>query len=141
MPDEPTTTATGTRSCCLFCLNYQLSKLAFQLVRQLVSQTKPITHFLRCLLPAFWTNSSSMGMCLPCLGGAADDVVVTPDPDTRRRQLAEAAEKRAKETTYRGVKNPEAVERKKKKQEETEKQAMTTSVSGGRGGGLKWQVG
>ncbi|PWA30469.1 hypothetical protein CCH79_00015354, partial [Gambusia affinis] len=59
-----------------------------------------------------------MGMCLPCLGGAADDVVVTPDP-----------------TAYRGVKNPEAVERKRKKQEETEKQAMTPSVSGG--GGLK----
>lgn len=39
------------------------------------------------------------------------------------------------QTAYRGVKNPEAVERKKKKQEETEKQAMTTSVSGG--GGLK----
>ncbi|XP_063758944.1 small VCP/p97-interacting protein isoform X4 [Eleginops maclovinus] len=38
-----------------------------------------------------------MGMCLPCLGGAADDVVVTPDPDIRRRQLAEAAEKRQKE--------------------------------------------
>ncbi|XP_046714820.1 small VCP/p97-interacting protein isoform X3 [Silurus meridionalis] len=40
-----------------------------------------------------------MGMCLPCLGGAADDVVVTPDPDpeTKRRQLAEAAEKRQKE--------------------------------------------
>lgn len=39
------------------------------------------------------------------------------------------------QTTYRGVKNPEAVERKRKKQEETEKQAMNTSVSGG--GGLK----
>uniref|UniRef100_A0A8C6UPM4 Small VCP/p97-interacting protein n=1 Tax=Neogobius melanostomus TaxID=47308 RepID=A0A8C6UPM4_9GOBI len=38
-----------------------------------------------------------MGMCLPCFGGAADDVAVTPDPDTRRRQLAEAAEKRQKE--------------------------------------------
>ncbi|XP_062245830.1 small VCP/p97-interacting protein isoform X2 [Platichthys flesus] len=38
-----------------------------------------------------------MGMCLSCFGGAADDVVVTPDPDARRRQLAEAAEKRQKE--------------------------------------------
>ncbi|KAM7396845.1 hypothetical protein PAMP_019853 [Pampus punctatissimus] len=45
-----------------------------------------------------------------------------------------------KRTAYRGVKNPEAVERKRKKQEETEKQEMTTSMSGG-GGGLKWQVG
>ncbi|XP_036962498.1 small VCP/p97-interacting protein isoform X2 [Acanthopagrus latus] len=41
-----------------------------------------------------------MGMCLPCLGGAADDVVVTPDPETRRRQLAEAAEKRQKEKSH-----------------------------------------
>lgn len=40
------------------------------------------------------------------------------------------------QTAYRGVKNPEAVEKKRKKQEEIEKQAMTTSVSGG-GGGLK----
>lgn len=39
------------------------------------------------------------------------------------------------QTTYRGVKNPEAVERKRKKQEEIEKQAMTPSASGG--GGLK----
>ena len=39
------------------------------------------------------------------------------------------------QTTYRGVKNPEAVERKRKKQEEIEKQAMTTSALGG--GGLK----
>ncbi|KAK3526794.1 hypothetical protein QTP70_033565 [Hemibagrus guttatus] len=38
-----------------------------------------------------------MGMCLPCLGGAADDVIVTPDPETKRRQLSEAAEKRQKE--------------------------------------------
>lgn len=64
---------------------------------------------------------------------------MTPDPETRRQQLAEAAEKRQKEIAYRGVKDPEAVERKRKKQEEVEKQTMTTSVSGG--GGLKWQVG
>ncbi|XP_076863659.1 small VCP/p97-interacting protein isoform X2 [Brachyhypopomus gauderio] len=38
-----------------------------------------------------------MGMCLPCLGGAAEDGVATPDPETKRRQLAEAAEKRQKE--------------------------------------------
>lgn len=36
---------------------------------------------------------------------------------------------------YRGVKNPEAVERKRKKQEEVNKETMSTSVSGG--GGLK----
>lgn len=40
------------------------------------------------------------------------------------------------QTAYRGVKNPEGVERKRKKQEEIEKTEMTTSGSGG-GGGLK----
>ncbi|XP_077424089.1 small VCP/p97-interacting protein isoform X2 [Vanacampus margaritifer] len=41
-----------------------------------------------------------MGMCLPCFGGAVDDAVDTPDPDTRRRHLAEAAEKRQKERSH-----------------------------------------
>ncbi|XP_077452183.1 small VCP/p97-interacting protein isoform X2 [Stigmatopora argus] len=41
-----------------------------------------------------------MGMCLPCFGGAVDDAVDTPDPDSRRRQLAEAAEKRQKERSH-----------------------------------------
>ncbi|XP_063053261.1 small VCP/p97-interacting protein isoform X2 [Engraulis encrasicolus] len=81
-----------------------------------------------------------MGMCLPCLGGAGEDAVETPDPETRRRQLAEAAEKRQKESSGRGIKNPEAVERKKRQQEEMEKQAMMSSSTSG-GGGLRWQVG
>ncbi|XP_061825666.1 small VCP/p97-interacting protein isoform X1 [Nerophis lumbriciformis] len=86
-------------------------------------------------------RNKRMGMCLPCLGGAVEDAVDTPDPETRRRQLAAAAEKRQTETAHRGVKNPAAVERKRKKQEEIEKQEISTSVSGGGGGGLRWQVG
>uniref|UniRef100_UPI00398F2B66 small VCP/p97-interacting protein n=1 Tax=Pristiophorus japonicus TaxID=55135 RepID=UPI00398F2B66 len=80
-----------------------------------------------------------MGMCLPCLGGAAEDVVETPEPETRRRQLADAAEKRQKENVHRGIKNPESVERKKKKQEEMERQEKNSTSTGG--GGLRWQVG
>uniref|UniRef100_A0A4W5RJ48 Uncharacterized protein n=1 Tax=Hucho hucho TaxID=62062 RepID=A0A4W5RJ48_9TELE len=45
------------------------------------------------------------------------------------------SEKRQNETTYRGVKNPQAVER-NKKNKEMEKQEMRPSPSGG-GGGLK----
>ncbi|XP_070296717.1 small VCP/p97-interacting protein-like [Salvelinus sp. IW2-2015] len=82
-----------------------------------------------------------MGMCLPCLGGPGNDLSTSPDRvsnlETRRRELAEAAEKRQKETTYRGVKNPQAVER-NKKNKEMEKQEMRPSLPGG---GLKWQVG
>ncbi|XP_067414274.1 small VCP/p97-interacting protein isoform X1 [Emydura macquarii macquarii] len=77
-----------------------------------------------------------MGLCLPCLGGAAEDVVETPDPESKRRQLAEAAEKRQMEASSRGVKNPYSVEQKKKKQEEMEKQ-IASSSSGGGGGGLR----
>ncbi|XP_055771091.1 small VCP/p97-interacting protein-like isoform X3 [Salvelinus fontinalis] len=84
-----------------------------------------------------------MEMCLPCLGGPGNDLSTTPDRETRRRELAEAAEKRQKETTYRGVKNPQAVER-NKKNKEMEKQEMRPSPpggGGGGGGGMKWQVG
>ncbi|XP_030056563.1 small VCP/p97-interacting protein [Microcaecilia unicolor] len=81
-----------------------------------------------------------MGLCLPCLGGAADDVVETPDPELKRRQLAEAAEKRQQEASSRGIKNPHSVEQKKKKQEEVEKWSSSAGPASG-GGGLRWQVG
>ncbi|OCT82077.1 small VCP/p97-interacting protein [Xenopus laevis] len=81
-----------------------------------------------------------MGLCLPCLGGAAEDVVETPDPEMRRRQLAEAAEKRQMEASNRGIKDPYSVEQKKKKKEEME-QALSSSAPAGEGGGLRWQVG
>ncbi|XP_056383789.1 small VCP/p97-interacting protein isoform X4 [Hyla sarda] len=88
-----------------------------------------------------------MGLCLPCLGGAADDVVETPDPvsrgssdpDLKRRQLAEAAEKRQMEAASRGIKNPMSVEQKKKKSQEVDN--MAGHSGGGGGGGLRWQVG
>ncbi|XP_029512037.1 small VCP/p97-interacting protein-like [Oncorhynchus nerka] len=79
-----------------------------------------------------------MGMCLPCLGGSGNDLSPTPDRETRRRQLAETAEQRQKETTSRGVKNPQAAER-NKKNKEMEKQEMRPSPPGG-GGGLKVEM-
>ncbi|KAM4779815.1 small VCP/p97-interacting protein isoform 3-T3 [Cyanocitta cristata] len=74
-----------------------------------------------------------MGQCLPCMGGAVKDVVETPDPEIKRRQLAEAAEKRQMEASSRGIKNAYAVEQKKKKQEEIEKR-IAASRPGGEGG-------
>ncbi|XP_073515561.1 small VCP/p97-interacting protein isoform X1 [Phyllobates terribilis] len=92
-----------------------------------------------------------MGLCLPCLGGAADDVVETPDPELKRRQLAEAAEKRqmevrslpAKQASSRGIKNPTSVDQKKKKKEEIDNMMANSAPAGGGGGGggLRWQVG
>uniref|UniRef100_A0A803TL36 Small VCP/p97-interacting protein n=1 Tax=Anolis carolinensis TaxID=28377 RepID=A0A803TL36_ANOCA len=60
--------------------------------------------------------------------------------EMRRRQLAEAAEKRQMEAASRGIKNPSSVEQKKKKQEEMEKRLESTGP-GPEGGGLRWQVG
>ncbi|KAF2979314.1 hypothetical protein EK904_012481 [Melospiza melodia maxima] len=80
-----------------------------------------------------------MGQCLPCMGDPVKDVVETPDPEIKRRQLAEAAEKRQMEASSRGIKNVQSVEQKKKKQEEIERR-MAASRPGGEGG-LRWQVG
>ncbi|KAM4899193.1 small VCP/p97-interacting protein [Sylvia borin] len=80
-----------------------------------------------------------MGQCLPCFGDAVKDVVETPDPEIKRRQLAEAAEKRQMEASSRGIKNPSSVEQKKKKQEEIERRAAASRPGGE--GGLRWQVG
>ncbi|XP_066467373.1 small VCP/p97-interacting protein [Tiliqua scincoides] len=77
-----------------------------------------------------------MGLCLPCMGGAAEDVVETPDPEMKRRQLAEAAEKRQMEAASRGIKNLASVEQKKRKQEEVEKRLESASP-GTEGGGLR----
>ncbi|KAG8438342.1 hypothetical protein GDO86_008867 [Hymenochirus boettgeri] len=79
-----------------------------------------------------------MGLCLPCLGGAAEDVVETPDPEMKRQQLLEAAEKRQREATNRGIRDPQSVAQKKKKKEEVDN-AMCTPAGGE--GGLRWQVG
>ncbi|XP_054057226.1 small VCP/p97-interacting protein [Rissa tridactyla] len=89
--------------------------------------------------PALPAVGLAMGLCLPCMGGAVKDVVETPDPEIKRRQLAEAAERRQMEASSRGIKNVYSVEQKKKKQEEIEKR-IAASGSGGEGG-LRWQVG
>ncbi|XP_056383790.1 small VCP/p97-interacting protein isoform X5 [Hyla sarda] len=62
-----------------------------------------------------------------------------PPQDLKRRQLAEAAEKRQMEAASRGIKNPMSVEQKKKKSQEVDN--MAGHSGGGGGGGLRWQVG
>ncbi|KAL5010615.1 hypothetical protein ScPMuIL_012920 [Solemya velum] len=80
-----------------------------------------------------------MGICLPCLGGQADDYSNQPSPETRRQNQAEAAEKRKQEIESRGVKDPEGLKRKQLRKEEIEKKAERNT--GGTGEGLRWQVG
>ncbi|XP_074662512.1 small VCP/p97-interacting protein-like [Tubulanus polymorphus] len=80
-----------------------------------------------------------MGMCLPCLGGASEDYD-QPDPETRRRQAAEAAEKRKSDQDKKGIKDPEALKQKQKRLAELEKKQ---ELAGNRNeqDGLKWQMG
>ena len=49
--------------------------------------------------------------------------------ETRRRQQAEAAERRLHEREGHGIKDPEALKRKQRRQEELEKQSATASSS------------
>ncbi|XP_041352579.1 small VCP/p97-interacting protein-like [Gigantopelta aegis] len=79
-----------------------------------------------------------MGICLSCLNGPSEDYD-EPDPETRRRQLAEAADRRMAENERKGIKDPDTLKRKQKRQDEMEKRAETQG--GSEGGGLRWQVG
>lgn len=79
-----------------------------------------------------------MGICWSCLEGKDGDNN-EPSPETKRKQLAEAAEKRQKNIEGRGVKNPEALKRKQQRQEEIQKKADLNPGTGG--SNLKWQVG
>ena len=47
-----------------------------------------------------------MGALLDCLN-PADESVPTPDPEAKRRQMLEAAERRKADENARGLKNPE----------------------------------
>nr|XP_021154970.1 small VCP/p97-interacting protein [Columba livia] len=90
--------------------------------------------------PGAWHRVPSL-CCVPALSLAlvwrVCDIIEAKE--IKRRQLAEAAEKRQMEASSRGIKNVYSVEQKKKKQEEIEKR-MAASGSGGEGG-LRWQVG
>ena len=53
--------------------------------------------------------------------------------DTRRKQQAEAAERRQKENEGRGVKDPEALKKKQQRKEELEKKAEMAGSQQGEG--------
>ncbi|KAF6208377.1 hypothetical protein GE061_016831 [Apolygus lucorum] len=80
-----------------------------------------------------------MGAVYSCCFGSNEQESehLTPDPETRRRQLAEAAERRAQETEHRGIKDPERVRRMQQKSEELERRERET---GYQQPALKWQV-
>ncbi|KAI5709696.1 hypothetical protein M8J76_003088 [Diaphorina citri] len=79
-------------------------------------------------------------LCSSCFKGSVGDSVITPSLDQKRQQIAQAAEKRAKENESKGIKNPEKVKRMQelaRQRELQEEEAARSSTEGG----LKWQVG
>ncbi|BET01200.1 Hypothetical protein NTJ_14016 [Nesidiocoris tenuis] len=76
-------------------------------------------------------------LCSSCFGSKEESEYLNPDPEERRRQMAEAAERRAQESQSRGIKDPEKVKRMQQKAEERER--LEREV-GNQQGNLKWQV-
>nr|XP_018672979.1 small VCP/p97-interacting protein [Ciona intestinalis] len=68
-----------------------------------------------------------------CLGNDYE----TPDPEVRRQQMLEAAERRKQEYENRGLKDPEGVKAKQRKREAAEK---SQEQIGSNENNLRWQV-
>ncbi|XP_066957401.1 small VCP/p97-interacting protein [Macrobrachium rosenbergii] len=85
-----------------------------------------------------------MGLFVSCCKGEATEYnsfgksPAPGDPEERRRQMAEAAEKRLKAQEGRGLKDPEALKQRQKRQEELEQKEK--ELAGASEGGLRWQV-
>lgn len=73
-----------------------------------------------------------MGQCCSCCDDTSK--VITPDLDTRRKQQAEAAERRMKIEESRGVKDPARVKRQLQQNRVSQTEANVSTP-------LKWQVG
>ncbi|CAO1299370.1 unnamed protein product [Diamesa tonsa] len=79
-------------------------------------------------------------LCGNCFKGSNEPELITPDAELRRRQMAEAAERRVAEQENRGIKNPESVKRMQQKSLEQERIERERAMQGsGQGSGLKWQ--
>ncbi|CAG9793203.1 unnamed protein product [Diatraea saccharalis] len=76
-----------------------------------------------------------MGIFTSCCKPSASDVL-TPDVETRRRQQAEAAERRQADLSSRGVKDPARVQRMQQRAEEMEKRERELQKDGGPN--LRW---
>ncbi|XP_063832549.1 uncharacterized protein LOC135081691 isoform X1 [Ostrinia nubilalis] len=76
-----------------------------------------------------------MGIFTSCCRPSASDVL-TPDAETRRRQQAEAAERRQAESVARGVKDPAKLQRMQQRAEEMEKREQELQKEGG--ANLRW---
>ncbi|CAD0204974.1 unnamed protein product [Chrysodeixis includens] len=71
-----------------------------------------------------------MGIFTSCCKPSTSDIL-TPDPETRRRQQMEAAERRANQEASRGVRDPEKMRRIQQRNEEMEKREQELARQGG----------
>ncbi|KAK9496467.1 hypothetical protein O3M35_013231 [Rhynocoris fuscipes] len=71
-----------------------------------------------------------MGIFISCCKGSEAEDLLTPDPETRRRLQAEAAERRVREIENKGIKDPAKVQRLQRKAEELERREQEAMRSG-----------
>lgn len=90
----------------------------------------------KCFSVVYYT----MGNYCPCFGGPSYGDIEQPDAEERRRQLAAAAEARLQQGDKRGLKSGSMTEA-RRKQERLEEAERRQQLEGGKGEGLRWQVG
>ncbi|CRL00036.1 CLUMA_CG013324, isoform A [Clunio marinus] len=75
-------------------------------------------------------------LCGPCFKGSGEAELITPDLQTKRQQMAEAAQRRLQEQENRGIKNPESVRRNQQKALERERMENEAGQTGNTA--LRW---
>ncbi|XP_051166346.1 small VCP/p97-interacting protein isoform X2 [Leptopilina boulardi] len=80
-----------------------------------------------------------MGIFASCCKPSDSYQDLTPDPEVKRRQMTEAAEKRQMEQESRGIKNMDAVKRQQRLDEER-RQREEIGGNNANQGPLKWQM-
>uniref|UniRef100_A0A0K8TNU3 Small vcp/p97-interacting protein n=1 Tax=Tabanus bromius TaxID=304241 RepID=A0A0K8TNU3_TABBR len=81
-----------------------------------------------------------MGLCYSCFKTSADDGIISPSAEARRRMQLEAAERRRIENETRGIKDPEKVRRQQMRAERMEQQEEEMAKQGLGNPSLKWQT-
>uniref|UniRef100_A0A336MSS9 CSON000765 protein n=1 Tax=Culicoides sonorensis TaxID=179676 RepID=A0A336MSS9_CULSO len=80
------------------------------------------------------------GLCDSCFGNQREELIEDIDPETRRQQALEAAERRRQETENRGIKDPDKVRRMEERSRRLEQLEEETAKKGMGQPELRWQA-
>ncbi|XP_063695831.1 small VCP/p97-interacting protein [Culicoides brevitarsis] len=77
-------------------------------------------------------------LCDSCFGNQREELIEDIDPETRRQQALEAAERRRQETENRGIKDPEKVKRMEERSRRLEQMEIEAAKKGMGQAELRW---